>query len=357
MEKRKCRKGQIMSLFGSVKDHILIGGPNAVSGWGLLVLLVFSGGVYACQLKPGVDLSLFLAVLAAAALTGNGVYALNAYYDVEADKVNKPNRPLPSGRMSMQHALKYAYTLLATGLAVAVAVSVLLRNPLMIGLWSIFTLLGFAYSKPPSKLKGRHIFGNLCFGTFVTLAAFIGMILTPKGVTMIDLASYSFITIYITGIITMKDFADYEGDRKNNDITLPVKFGRRKAATISIVLIIIPVIVWSMLYPSANLLNWILSNWGSLLIMGSFAVYMALDYAWQDHTISDAYSRVIYFYVILYTAYSFLKTPLLPVNLVPIVSAWDRQIALSIYAAIATVIVLTSWRKRRDILKPRVKDI
>ena len=23
-----------MSLFGSIKDHILIGGPNAVSGWG-----------------------------------------------------------------------------------------------------------------------------------------------------------------------------------------------------------------------------------------------------------------------------------------------------------------------------------
>lgn len=57
-------------------------------------MLVFSSGVYGCQLKPGVDLGLLLAVLAAATLTGNSVYALNAYYDVEAslDKENKLKR-------------------------------------------------------------------------------------------------------------------------------------------------------------------------------------------------------------------------------------------------------------------------
>jgi geranylgeranylglycerol-phosphate geranylgeranyltransferase len=343
-----------MNLFDSIIDHIMIGGPNAVSGWGLLVLLVFSGGVYACNLKPGVDLGLFLAVLAAAALTGNGVYAINAVYDIEADKVNKPNRPLPSGRMTAQHALRYTYILMALGLMVAAAVTILLRNPLMIGLWSIFTLLGFAYSKPPFKLKSRHVFGNLCFGFFVTLAAFIGMILTPQGITIIDLISYSFITLYIAGVVTMKDFGDYEGDKEYGDITLPVKVGRKAAALISIGLIALPLVVWGVISPPTSLLDWIMANWGSLIIMGSFAVYMVLDYSGKNHFISSAYSRVMYFYVILYTAYGLLKGSILPVSpLTSLVLAWDPYIALAVYVVIASVVVIRSWKTGHDVLKPK----
>ena len=33
-----------MSIWGSIKDHIMIGGLNAIAGWGMLVLLVFSRG-------------------------------------------------------------------------------------------------------------------------------------------------------------------------------------------------------------------------------------------------------------------------------------------------------------------------
>jgi len=195
-----------MSLFGSVKDHILIGGVNAVSGWGLLVLLVFSGGVSYTQLKPGVDFGLFLLALAGAALTGNGVYALNACYDVDADKINKPNRPLPSGRMTKEHALKYAYALMASGLVVAVVASLWGRNYLMIPLWSIFTVLGIAYSKPPFKLKARHIFGNLCFGTFCGLTFIIGRILSGISITMLGGFSSFLLTTFPVGVlITIKD--------------------------------------------------------------------------------------------------------------------------------------------------------
>ena len=113
-----------MTVSSKIKDHLWIGGPNAVSGWGLLVLLVFSRGVQYTSLK--VDLDLFLLVLAAAALTGNGVYAINACYDIDADKVNKPNRPLPSARITKDRAFKYAYGLMASGLAVAVVAASLI---------------------------------------------------------------------------------------------------------------------------------------------------------------------------------------------------------------------------------------
>ena len=81
-----------MSLLGSIRDHVMIGGPNAIAGWGLLILLVFSRGFIGGRLMPGLDPFLFALVLLAAVFTGNGVYALNAYYDAEADSFSDHDR-------------------------------------------------------------------------------------------------------------------------------------------------------------------------------------------------------------------------------------------------------------------------
>jgi len=348
-----------MSLFGTVKDHTLIGGVNALSGWGLLVLLVLSQGISSPSLgiiqpRPGVDLYLFLAVLAGAAFTGNGVYALNAYYDIEIDKVNKPKRPLPSGRMKPEHALRYAIILMVLGMLVAAVVSISLSNPLMLILWTIFTLLGIAYTTPPVKLKARHIYGNLCFGTFAVLAFFIGMIVRPWIIS--DLIQtfivYSFFILYVAGIITMKDFSDYEGDKKNGDITLPVKFGRRKAAAISIGIMAIPTVVFSVMWPSTSIVDWIYRNWGFLVVAVSFIVYIALDYVGRDHVLSNSYSKVIYFYVILTAAYGFIRGSVLPKYFLDLMGTWERFIQLAIYVIVATFTVLQSSRKEKDILQP-----
>jgi heme O synthase-like polyprenyltransferase len=92
-----------MGIIKSIKDHLMIGGPNAIAGWGSLILFTISGGVLIGRVIA--DLNVFLPILLAAALTGNGIYALNAYYDIETDRIDKPGRPLPSGRMTPQHAL------------------------------------------------------------------------------------------------------------------------------------------------------------------------------------------------------------------------------------------------------------
>jgi len=345
-----------MGIFSSIKDHILIGGPNAVAGWGLLLLLVLSGGFYGGYLRPGIDVPLFILVLAAAALTGNGIYALNAYYDRDADAINKPNRPIPSGRMTPEHGKRYAWALMISGLVVAGVTSIAYGSFLMIGLWSIFTILGIAYTKPPINLKGRHIFGNLCFGAFTLLTFVIGIVLgTNKLPSITVLLPYLFYIFYIAGMITMKDFQDVEGDRKHGDITLPVKFGRRKAALLSIGLMAIPTIVFTTMYPPSSIISWVMSNFSFLIISGSFTVYAILDRVGRDHIISDAYSRVIYFYVILYSAYGFLKGALIPRNIIALVLTYDRYIALAVYAIVATVTVIRSYKVGYDIMKPTVK--
>ncbi|UCH37141.1 MAG: UbiA family prenyltransferase [Candidatus Bathyarchaeota archaeon] len=349
MEKRGLR------ILDSIKDHIFIGGPNAISGWGLLILLVLSGGFYAGRLRPGIDLPLFIAVLIAAALTGNGVYALNAYFDREADAINKPNRPIPSGRMTPKHAKRYAWTLMIVGLAVSGVTSIVYGNYLMITLWSIFTLLGIAYTHPPINLKGRHIWGNLCFGAFTVLTFFIGIILGTTRIPVSYLVPMILYIFYIGGLITMKDFQDVEGDRKHGDITLPVKVGRRKAALLSIGLMAVPTIVLSVMNPPSSIISWVESNFSFLIIATSFTVYAVLDRVGRDHIVSDAYSRVIYFYVILFAAYGFLKGALIPYNIIPLVLKYDRYIALAAYVIVATVTILRSHKMGHDVLKPSMK--
>lgn len=338
-----------VSVLRSVKDHIMIGGPNAIAGWGLLVLLVFSGGFWRGFLY--VDLALFLPVLLAAVLTGNGIYALNAYYDSFADKINKPKRPIPSGRISPEHAKRYSWTLMALGMVTAVAISVYFDRYIMASLWSLFTLLGLAYSTPPLKLKSRHIFGNLTFGLFAGLSFLIGNVYSGQSFTLDFLQQIFWTTIMVAGIITMKDFYDVEGDKAEGDVTLPVKVGKKWAAVIGMVLMASPaiyeVLTWSRSYP-LTLTVFIDRNFWELVYIISFGVYIGLDYAVQKSLLSDPYARVQYYFVILLVAWQFLSGALRLWNIPELV---ERSGILVLYIGAASVAVYLSWKKKRDVLK------
>jgi len=341
-----------MGLINLVKDHIFIGGPNAVSGWGLLTLLAFQGGFNAGVFRSNANPVLFLAVVVAAFVTGNGVYALNAYYDIKVDKINKPSRPLPSGRMMPQHALKYAYSLMALGLAIAGIVSLVSMNPTMFGLWIIFTLLGLAYSIPPVKLKSRHLFGNLCFGLFAGFSlAVMYVIYQPIALDSGWWLTVIFTSIFVAGFITMKDFYDVEGDVANGDSTLAVKFGRKGAAIISIFLIGVFLLGIYVASSPKDITSWLMTGYQftALIIMGAFIVYLITDSVGRDHLVSNSYAKVIYYYVILTSAYGFVKGALLPwknysfIQEFVTTASWNPLAPLDRFVMLVVFVLLTSW--------------
>ncbi|MCD4807218.1 MAG: UbiA family prenyltransferase, partial [Methanococcoides sp.] len=57
------------------------------------------------------DTSLIFAVVFLVTGAGNG---LNDYFDIEIDKVNKPSRPIPSGKISLKSALYFSLLLFIT---------------------------------------------------------------------------------------------------------------------------------------------------------------------------------------------------------------------------------------------------
>ena len=84
---------------------------NAFSG-GLAVML---GGYVA---GTGAWLNVFLAALTTFVVTGAS-NAWNDYLDIEIDKINQPQRPLPSGMISPRGAV--IFSLVCTGVALVLA--------------------------------------------------------------------------------------------------------------------------------------------------------------------------------------------------------------------------------------------
>jgi len=120
-------------------------------------------------------------------------------------------------------------------------------------------------------------------------------------------------------------------------------------------LMTVPTLIFAIMYPPQSIISWVMSNFSFLIIAGSFAVYAIIDRVGRDHIVSDAYSRVIYFYVIIYAAYGFLKGAIIPYNIISVALTYDRYIALAAYIIVAAVTILRSHRAGYDVMKPTIK--
>ncbi|MEI7827861.1 MAG: geranylgeranylglycerol-phosphate geranylgeranyltransferase [Euryarchaeota archaeon] len=144
-----------------------------------------------------------------------GGNVINDYYDVAIDKVNKPRRALPSGRITRKAALFYALTLLLLGVAASVFI-----NPMCFGLATLNAALLVLYSW---KLKQSALIGNLLVGyltgsVFLFGGAAISTIFIP-GVLFLSA------TLAITSREIVKDVEDLTGDKRAGASTLPIRYG------------------------------------------------------------------------------------------------------------------------------------
>jgi geranylgeranylglycerol-phosphate geranylgeranyltransferase len=68
------------------------------------------------EIRP---LSLVEALLVVSLVAAGG-YSINDVYDLEIDRINKPDRPLPSGAISLRRATYLSYSLMGLGVMIAV---------------------------------------------------------------------------------------------------------------------------------------------------------------------------------------------------------------------------------------------
>jgi 4-hydroxybenzoate polyprenyltransferase len=172
--------------------------------------------------------------------------AINQIYDLEIDRINKPNRPLVTGALSLREAwgftwIFYALALIPTWLVVPHPFETLhekLAAPLQYHQCFFIYLAGllatFIYSAPQlGRTKIRGMAANL------TIAIPRGILLKVAGWAMVATVWYAepwyigtIFGLYLIGAASTKDFADIKGDAVGGCRTLPIIYGVRKAAWI-----------------------------------------------------------------------------------------------------------------------------
>jgi geranylgeranylglycerol-phosphate geranylgeranyltransferase len=188
--------------------------------------------------SPGnMNLSPVLLAALAAALTAAAGNVINDYFDVGIDKINRPDRPLPSRKISLKSASIFYLSLVILSLAMASLVSlyaflvVLLANNLL-----------FLYSY---NLKRILLLGNVVV-SFLTGFTFIyGGIVVANPKAAVIPAVFAFLINMIREIV--KDMEDIKGDKAVGVITFPGKFGTGVAKIL--LAIIIGLLILFTVYP------------------------------------------------------------------------------------------------------------
>jgi len=194
-----------------------------------------SGGMTAIGAAPRESWSWWLVIYPAlgalmAAVLNAASNGLNQIFDLEIDRINKPKRPLPSGRLSMPEAWIFTLATFAAAWILAWLVAPGGRHECF---WLVVgaTVITSLYSVPPFRTKRLGIWAN------VTIAIPRGAMLKVAGwssvKTILGLEPWyigAIFGLFLLGATTTKDFADMEGDRRGGCRTLPIQFGVRRAA-------------------------------------------------------------------------------------------------------------------------------
>ena len=167
---------------------------------------------------------------AMAALLNAGNNALNQIYDLDIDRVNKPKRPLPSGRLTIAQAWRFTNITYALALVLAWLVAPQGRHECF-WLVAAAVVCTYMYSVPPLRTKRLGIWAN------ITIAIPRGVLLKVAGwssvKTIFGVEPWyigAIFGLFLLGATTTKDFADMEGDRRGGCRTLPIQYGVGRAA-------------------------------------------------------------------------------------------------------------------------------
>jgi len=156
----------------------------------------------------------FFACLSAFFISAGG-NSINDFFDLEIDRINKPQRPLPHGDISPISALRFSISLFLVGIILSFWV-----KPLSILVAFVACGLLIIYS---SLLKRRLLLGNLTVSLVSALAFVYGGIATRD--FRLSLIPAAFALLFHLGREVLKDVEDLKGDAFSGASTLPIKTG------------------------------------------------------------------------------------------------------------------------------------
>lgn len=174
-----------------------------------------------------------------------GGYVINDYFDVEIDKINKPDKLIVS-RVFSENVTKFFYIILTfLGLLSGLLSSIMILNSRFYLLFAILFLLVCMLYSYSAYYKKKLIVGNLIVSVSVAFAVFLPwlfeilylsnntLILYAVGDTLMLTLPYVLIYTIFAFFMTMmreiiKDAEDFKGDLVTHCRTIPIVLGIKK---------------------------------------------------------------------------------------------------------------------------------
>ena len=181
-------------------------------------------------------LKIFLAGLSGA-LTASAGNVINDYFDIDIDKINKPQRVLPQGKLSLKEALAFYFILTVLSLVISSFINI---NAFTIVFIAASFLFFYSY-----QLKKISLLGNIVVSLLTGLTFIYGGLAVNNIKAAIIPAMFAFLITFIREIV--KDMEDIEGDKQQGINTYPAFHGFKKAKMMVVFITLVLIILT--LYP------------------------------------------------------------------------------------------------------------
>ena len=236
----------------------------------LLMIAIMMLLVYYCLMSPLFMIDIvgimplypaFLLLLLSMIFIVAGGYIINDIFDVEIDRINKPDKLLITNAFSYKEAKLFYGILTSVGLTCGLISSVLILGMKFYLLFLILVLLVCLLYSYSANYKKKMIIGNLIVSLSVSFAVFLPwlfevlylsnntLILYAVKDTMLSILPFVLIYMVFAFMMTLlreivKDAEDYKGDIITHCRTIPIVYGIRK---MNIMLIILTLLTWLIL--------------------------------------------------------------------------------------------------------------
>ncbi len=200
----------------------------------MTVLALVVGGIVSQSL---VFPQLIFAILAGFLITGGG-NIINDYFDVETDRINSPNRPIPSGRFPKKFALPYFAIVNILGLVFAYLIN---TNFLLIAVVNFVVSTIYSW-----KLKTTPLVGNIAVSYLGAVSFFAAGLISMSFSQTLAHPVFILAVIGFFGTLAreiLKDIRDVRGDKAIGAKTLPIITSEKIASIVANVSLVVGILL------------------------------------------------------------------------------------------------------------------
>lgn len=271
--------------------------PHTIIGSVISITTLY---LMAYDIKNSFDITLLLLSLIVGITCNMFIVGINQVADLEIDKINKPELPIPAGVLSLKQAKTIVYSALIICYLIAAYVSMYL-----LVIVALSTFIGWAYSMPPFFLKKHHLSAAIAIstvrGVLLNAGGFLlfNFLLNESSELTDDAEVLTMFVIAFSVVISwFKDLSDIEGDAKFKINTLAIRYSPKHALVIGNIIVSLAYLYSIVNTKGNDFLQYGHVAFWALFILNTFSIKLS-DY----DSVRKYYKRFWWFFFAEYLLY------------------------------------------------------